>query len=447
MIGARVALSVNLSSEINWKMSKLACLTYVALAVVFATPVTAQQAQPTSAPDDSIATGWNDAIRAAFARRGVSYGVNYTGDYYQTASGGLSNGSSVNGLIEGYADLDLERMLGWKGGALHVNVYYLHGDGPSTKHVGNIFAVSNLEGLETFRLNELWFEQALLEDKLKIKFGAIAADTEFFVSDTAGALLNDAFGWAGVVASNMVQGGPAYPLTAMGVRLQFDPTENLTVLAAVFNGSPSDPLAADPQADNRHGTDFRFGDSALMMVEGQFRYDVGLPGVVKLGGWRQFNDDIYADLLTGAPIDGSHGLYAIVDQQIWKNDDDQAVSVFGRVSGAPSRQNPMDFYFDTGVVFAGFVPGRPKDALAAGFGYGNISNRLVAAQIANGDPVTSSYEAVLEINYTATIGPGITVIPDFQYVWNPGGRIEDDNRPGQPIEDAAIFGVRTKVSY
>lgn len=411
------------------------------------TPAFAQDAEPTGVPEASIAAGWNDAVRAAFARRGVSYGLNYTGEYYHVSSGGLSRGSSFNGLVEGYADFDLERMLGWKGGAVHVNVYYLHGEGPSTKHVGNIFAVSNLEGLETFRLDELWFEQALLEDKLKIRLGALAADTEFFVSDTAGAFLNGTFGWAGIIASNMVHGGPAYPLTSMGARLQFDPTDNVSILAAIYNGSPANPFADDPQESNRHGTDFRFGDSALMIVEGHFRYDVGLPGVVKIGGWKQFNDDIYADQLTGAPIDGSHGLYAIVDQQIWKNGDDQSVSIFGRVSGSPSKQNPMDYYFDTGVVFTGFVPGRAKDAFGAAFGYGNISNRLVAGQIANGDPVLSNYEAVLEINYTAEIAPGITVIPDFQYVWNPGGRIEDENRPGLAVEDAAVFGIRTNINY
>lgn len=444
------------------KMNDLSCVTaslfkanlvkarlFTASLLLATAPVAAlaQDDEPTGVPEGSIAAGWNDAGRAALARRGISYGLNYTGEYYRVTSGGLSEGSSFNGLAEAYADFDLERMLGWKGATVHVNVYGIHGDGPSTKHLGNIFAVSNLEGLETFRLDELWFEQALLEDKLRIKLGALAADTEFFVSDTAGAFLNGTFGWAGIIASNTVQGGPAYPLTSMGGRLQFDPTENVSILAALYNGSPANPLAEDPQASNRHGVDFRFGDSALMIIEGQFRYQAGLPGVIKLGGWRQFNEDIYADQLTGDPIIGSHGLYAIVDQQIWTGEGDKAVSVFGRISTSPSKQNPIDFYFDTGIVVTGFVPGRAKDAFGAAFGYGNISNRLVAGQIANGDAVLSSYEAVLELNYTAEILPGVTVIPDFQYIWNPGGGVEDENRPGLAVENAAVVGVRTQISY
>ena len=284
-------------------------------------PAHADHAPITGLPEESIASSLPyDAARASLCAAGITYGLNYTGEYYNVTSGGLSRGSTFNGIVEAFTDLDLEKIIGWKGGTVHANVYYIHGEGPTTKRIGNIFAVTNIEGLETLRLDELWFEQALLDDKLKVKLGAIAADTEFFISETAGGFLNGTFGWAGIVASNMVQGGPAYPLTSMGVRVQFAPTENLTILAAVFNGSPANPFADDPQRDNRHGTDFRFGDGELLLVEGLFKYDVGLPGTIKLGGWRQFNDDgEYVDFRTGDTVSGSHGLYAIVDQQVWKN--------------------------------------------------------------------------------------------------------------------------------
>jgi porin len=133
-------------------------------------------------------------------------------------------------------------LVGWKGAVVHANAYYIHGIGPSTERIGNIFTVSNIEGDETFRLFELWFEQTLLQDKLKVRFGSLAADSEFFISDTAALFLNTTFGWPGATAANMAAGGPAYPLTSLGVRVQYAPTDNLTILAAVFNGSPADPF-------------------------------------------------------------------------------------------------------------------------------------------------------------------------------------------------------------
>lgn len=421
---------------------------FFAAALIGAGTARAQEGPATGVPESSIAAGWGtDPVRAALAARGFNYGVNYTGEYYNVTAGGVSRGSSFNGLVDMYGDLDLERAFGWKGGVIHSNAYYIHGEGPTTKRIGNIFAVSNIEALETFRLDELWFEQSLLDDAVKVKLGAIAADTEFFTSDSAGQFVNGTFGWAGILAANMVQGGPAYPLTAMGVRVDFAPSDALRVRAALFNGSPANPAADDAQEDNKHGTDFRFGDSALAIIEGEWSYNLGLPGIIKLGGWRQFTDDEYLDFLTDAPVNGSHGLYAIVDQRIWKSGEDQSISVFGRISTSPERQNPIDFYFDAGIVFAGLVPGRSKDSFGAAFGYGHISDRLAAGQALLGQTITSSSESVLEINYTAEIMPGWTITPDFQYIWNPGGRLENPERPGEEIEDAVVIGARTKVNY
>jgi porin len=420
-------------------MLKAGILPALALLSLGAVPGAHAEDKPvTGVPEESIAQDWNDPVRASFAQRGIQYGINYTGEYYNVTSGGVSRGSTYNGLIETYVDLDLEKMFGWKGGVIHANAYYVHGIGPTTK-TGSLFAVSNLEGLEALRLDELWFEQSLLDDKLKVKLGSIAADTEFFISDTAAAFLNGTFGWAGILATDMIQGGPAYPLASMGARIAYTPNDNLAILAGVFNGSPADPYADDPQASNRHGVDFRFGDGVLLIVEGAFKYDVGLPGTVKVGGWRQFDapDGIYFNFRTGEPVDQDSGVYGIIDQQIWKNGDDQAVSIFGRVSGSPEGHSLMDVYFDTGVLFSGFVPGRTKDTFGAAFGYGQISSDVLRYDPDTG--FSATYESVLELNYTAQIRPGITLTPDFQYFWNPGAVAE--------VNHAAVFGARANINY
>ena len=80
--------------------------------------------------------------------------------------------------------------------------------------------------------------KSLLQDKLKVRIGSLAADSEFFISENAALFLNGTFGWPGATAANMAAGGPGYPLASLGVRVQYAPTDNLTILAAVFNGSP-----------------------------------------------------------------------------------------------------------------------------------------------------------------------------------------------------------------
>ena len=405
----------------------------------------------TGVPEELIAQDWNDPVRAAFAQRGVTYGVNWIGEYWNVAKGGNSPGSSFfDGLLTTYADIDLEKLLGWKGGAIHANSFYLHGIGPSPS-ARDIFAVSNIEGVETLRLDELWFEQSLLEDKLKVRIGSLAVDSEFFISDSSALFINGTFGWPAATAANMAAGGPGYPLASLGVRVRYAPTDNLTVLAAVLNGSPADPFAADPQKNNPHGTSFRLQDPPLLMVEGQYKYDVdGLPGTAKLGGWQQFNH--YAPVFLNPDIlETDRGLYGIIDQQIWKGGDDKAVSIFARVAGSPEAQSLIDAYVDTGIVFTGFVPNRTKDSFGAAFAYGNVSNDLRKAQAIptnpNASDVISDYCSVLEVNYIARISPGFSIVPDFQYIWNPGGRISSDADPAKPVPDAAILGVRTNISY
>ncbi|MBS0253216.1 MAG: carbohydrate porin [Proteobacteria bacterium] len=408
------------------------------LSVATVSAAHAEEKPDNGVPEFSIAQDMPfDAARASLAASGIRYGLNYTGEYYDVTSGGLSRGSTYNGLIEVYTDIDLERLLGWKGAAIHANAFYVHGAGPTAK-TGSLFAVSNLEGYETFRLDELWLEQSLLDDKLKVKIGSIAADTMFFISDTAAVFLNGTFGWPGILASNTVAGGPGYPLTSMGAVVTYAPNDNLTLMGAVFNGSPADPFAANPQKANNHGTDFRFGDGELMILEGAYKYDLaGLGGTVKVGGWKQFNapEGIYTDFRNGAFVNSDYGIYGIIDQTIYKEGDDKSVSVFGRVSGSPTDRSRMDFYFDTGILFAGFVPGRAKDTFGAAFGWGQISQDRV-----NTDPsALRTYESVLELNYVADLRNGVSLAPDFQYFWNPGAVAE--------VDHAAVWGARLKISY
>ena len=48
--------------------------------------------------------------------------------------------------------------------------------------------------------------------------------------------MNGTFGWPEGIAANAPT--PAYPMAALGVRLEGKPLENLTLHAAVFDGNP-----------------------------------------------------------------------------------------------------------------------------------------------------------------------------------------------------------------
>lgn len=415
------------------------------LSVLMAAPVRADTPQVPEAP--SITSSLPpDALRARLKAEGIDVTYNYTGEYFNVVSGGVSHGSSFNGLLEQKTYLDLEKLSGWQGAQLHAHILGIHGEGPGSAHLGGVTAVSNIEALETVRLFELWIEQSLLDGRINIRFGQLAADSEFFISDTAAQFFNGTFGWPSSTADNMIQGGPAYPLATPGIRVALKASDDITLLAAIYNGSPADPKAANPEKDNRYGLNFRISDPPLVMAEAQTKYTLGLPGKFKIGGWYEFSD--VADKLTGAKVHGNSGIYAVIDQGLWKDPASaQSINFLARISGAPERQNEISFYADAGLVLSGFVPGRPNDTLGLAAGYGRVSSRVRDRQVLDGDPVISDYEAVLELNYSAEIIPGWTIAPDFHYILHPGGGAENPEKPGTAIEDTIVVGVRTNLTY
>jgi porin len=326
--------------------------------------------------------------------------------------------------------------------------------------------VSFIEATPATRLLELWLDQKLFNDRLSIRFGQIAVDSEFILSEGGGAFLNATWGWSSITAANMPQGGPAYPLAAPGVRLAVNPNDQLGLLVGLFNGKPAGdcPPEENPQVCNPHGLDFPIDDPPLLMIEAALRYNQSptqLPGTIKLGGYQNFgsfehqrfdSNGVPIEISAHAPavLDGDYGFYAIIDQMIYRlpgAGDAKGVSVFGRVIGAPADRNPVDIYWETGLTATGFLASRPHDILGIGFAYTGISHDTADAAVDAGDTVVPNYEALIEVAYTAQIVPGFNIQPDFQYFWNPGGHVPDPDDPTKAVPNAAVFGLRSTINY
>lgn len=413
------------------------------------------------------------SARDAMADRGVLFSGLYFSDVRSDVHGGIERGATYSGLLSLAVDLDGEKIAGVEGGRLHANLFQIHGRDVSDEFVGNVLSSNDIGARPTTRLFELWYEQKI-GDRLDVRVGQMATDVEFITSDYGEAFINATFGWAGPPSENLPQGGPAYPLATPGVRLRYAATDDLTILAAVFNGTAARPDAVDPEKANRYGLNFRVGDPPLVLIEGQYRWNhggdaEGLPGTFKFGGYghfAKFDDLKYGTdgrVLGSAASNGvprSHrgdvNVYALVDQQVWRapgGDDEQGIGVFLRAIAGPTDRNEISFYVDGGVVWTGPLPGRPRDKFGVAAAYADFSPKLAdadrAANAAAGmnGPV-SDYEAVIEVNYKAEIVSGLTVQPTFQYVWRPGGGAADPRGNGSTrIGNAAIVGLTTIARF
>jgi porin len=439
----------------NWLKAVSAALL---VAAVLSHPTVAKadcEVSDTGIPDEVAFRVDPGGLRQGLAKGGIQISGTYYGESFGNW-GGFKQGVTYDGVLDMNLDADMKKLGLWKGLCFHMNAFQIHGRSITADYIGALMPVSNLEATPATRLDEMYLEQHLFNDKLAVKVGQLAADTEFILSEGGGWFLNGTWGWPSITAADLPSGGPAYPLATPGVRVAITPNDKATLLIGVYNGDPSHSCSSDdPQICNNDGLDFDLDSPPLLMVEGAYKYNQErLAGQIKLGGWNHFGTfedqrfDSGGGLIAvtgnpGKPIDNDWGLYGIVDQLVWRvpgSEDPVGVGVFARVIGAPQDQNLIDIYFDTGVTFTGMIPGRPNDGLAIGFAYTGISNRVHGYDVDLGEPVARNYEALIEICYTYQVKPGWTVQPDFQYIFQPGGNVAG-------VDDATVLGARTSISF
>ena len=446
-------------------------------------PAKAEEANsgpPTGISESSIATnlpenGDPGGVRAALAGRGITYGVKYTGEVLGNPTGGFKRGAIYEGFLELYVDTDFEKLAGWKGLTFHATGYQLHGQGLTVNNAGNLNSLSNIEATPSTRLFDLWFEQALLDNKLSVRFGQLRVDYsgEFLSVTPGGVFMSANFGWPSFTGNNLPSGGVTFPLAAPGVRVKFEPTDRLTLLFGAYNDDPAGPCDGDPQVCNDHGLEFRIKDKPFLIAEAQFKYNQGktaggLPGLFKIGAFKDYGDfdsqrvddkglSLADPLSSGVPAKQkrNHGAYAIIEQQIYQlpgGNSEKGVTAFARIAGLPSDRNLVDFYVEGGLNFSGLVPSRPNDVFGLGATYSHISRdaaRLDRDTVAFGTPTPiRDYEILLEMTYQAQIIPGWSVQPDLQYFWHTGGNVPNINAaPGTPIADTLVLGLRSTINY
>ncbi|HEV7405560.1 MAG TPA: carbohydrate porin [Chthoniobacteraceae bacterium] len=402
--------------------------------------------QDTLSRRDTLTGNWG-GLRDTLGSKGISLTPIYQGEIFGN-SGGADQGFIADGLFNFALDLDLERITGfWKDANIHANALYIYGNSLSGKYIGDFSNTSNIAGYNSVKLQELWLEQNFWNKRFSIRAGMLAADTEFFTSDSAGLFLNGTFGAFTLIGANFTN-APIYPVASPGIRFSLQPVSKFYLRAAVFGMDSS----ADPTGNNRHGTHFHINDSDGALFMGELGYllnqspnDRGLVGTYKIGGFAQRGnypsfDSQAKDALGTGGLSGkgtNYAFYGVADQELYKSGG-KVISAFVRGGFAPARLSFVDGYVDGGLNLTGFLPGRANDVAGVAVGYSHVSNDFSHADVLQGNP-PSSYETVLEASYKIVLAPWWSVQPDLQYIFNPSGV--------KHSRDAFVLGVRTTVTF
>jgi len=453
---------------------------------LFRADATSSSVPSDAGPLGSLSSVWQSqnllgdmgGLRPALSKYGVTLSILENVETFGNVSGGVRQGFEVNGLTTATVQVDTEKAFGLKGGQFNVSGLQYWGGNLTANNLLVLQTASDIEAPVGVRLWELWYDQKF-GDKFDIKIGEQSLDQEFVTSTSSYVFINGASGWPTLSAVNLPGGGPAYPLAGLGVRGRAQATDNVTVLAGLFNGSPIPRNSPNTPASNPNGVSFPLNTGVLAIAELQFSFgsaapaktnDQGpLPGVYKIGAWYDsyaFDDQRYDNvgLPLASPVSdgiparhhGNFSLYGVMDQMIWRSKDDanRSLNFFIRPMFTPfQNRNPVSASIDAGLTMHGPFPGRDNDIFGVQMGVAwatdgasGYDRDLRFFQPTAYTPVRSS-ETFFEAMYQIQVTPWWQIQPDVQYFINPGAGIANPNEPTQRIKNELVIGLRTNITF
>ncbi len=430
--------------------------------------VTAPAPGATGLWDSPELLGDMGGLRPALARHGIHFTLLDTENLLGNVAGGVKQGATLQGLTTATLRVNTAKAFGLPGGLFNVSALQIHGRSLSPYYLDSLQTASGTEAQDATRLWELWYDQSFDGGAFDIRLGQQSVDQEFIVSKYSGLFVNTMAGWPLLPSVDLYAGGPAYPLSSLGVRLRARLASNLTLLAGVFDDNPPGRgFANDPQSMDAGGVRFNLNTGALFMAEMQYktRMVAGLPGTYKLGFWYDtayFPDQAYDNhgLSLANPASdgkaarhkGNYSLYGVVDQTLWQTGNARSLNGFMRIMGAPGAQNLVSLSFNSGFTLTDPLPGRRNDVAGIDLGIGQVSGQAAAFGRAtsfytgNIAPARGT-ETLLEFTYQAQVTPWLQFQPDVQFIFNPGGGLLNPENSTQPLKNEIVFGLRSNIVF
>ncbi len=417
-------------------------------------------------------------IRKVLSKKGVTLTASETSEDLGNVGGGVRQGFVYDGLTQMDLQADLSRSIGLYGGTLNLSALQVHGHSLSAENLDTLQTASGIEADQTSRVWELWYQQLLnRQNTLDVKIGQQSLDQEFITNQNSLLFVNTMFGWPMLPSADLPSGGPAYPLSALGVRLRARPAPAFTLLAGVFNGNPAPTTFGDSQKANPSGLSFPLNGGVLAIGEVQYVYpELGgitygdrpepLARTIKVGF--AYDSENFSDLAidgAGRPLASPNSsgtpaihqvnyfAYATIDQQLTQSvrDPYKNLNGFARVMGTPlGNENLIAFSIDAGLTLHEPIKRRRDDTIGLGMGYtkvgsGAAESDAFTGQYAGGFYPVRNGETFVEATYQYQYNAFVQLQPDFQYTFNPGAGLVNPNAPNRRIGNEPIIGLRTII--
>jgi carbohydrate-selective porin OprB len=399
-------------------------------------------------------TGDWAGIRTQLFSRGISIEPTLILDYSHEASGGFDpGGNSFRQRFDFPVTINTNRLFGLPGGTGYADLQVQNGGDPGTTLVGSAQNVAaDTTANNRTQLGQIWYEQLLLDDQVRIRAGKIDGNSDFDVLQNAQEFIFDAF------TTNQALGlMPSFPDNAFGVQIFLQPKTSSYWGFGVFDGSQARGVQTGSYGPSHF---FDRLDNLFLITEAGQRYQVHLkkmtlPGRIGLGGWWDTNRFPHLDH-TGTHS-GTGGAYFVMDQALWQPpgenpvpadlpevavtfqpQQDQVPGGIGSsfsVGWAEPSTNLIDLNAIGGLTATGMIPGRPIDVFCAGASYAHLSGEA---------SLHDHYELAIVALYRFRVSQALSIKPEVDYIIHPFGA----GASNQPIrEDALLVQLRAEMSF
>ena len=389
--------------------------------------------------------------RTQLENLGITPTLTYVTDVAGNVTGGRSQGGAYADNIGLNLLFDLNQLAGIEGGSFLVSMSQRDGSSLSHTHVGNVFTIQQDYGGEVFKVIDVAYEQKLLDDRVELRVGRIAAGDDFLVSPYDYLFMQNGFDGNPVGIFFNAPGMTAYPNAAWGGLIKVKPTDRTYIMGGIYDGDTA-------IRDNYHnGIDLSMNGPLFAIGEVGYRFN-GLPGDTqylgnyKAGFW--YDNSLYTNYNSvssggsAAANRGNWGFYGLFDQVLIpfaEAGSNRGFGVFGSVLASPNQAiSQMPYFFTGGFAFRGIFASRPTDSGGFGFLYGDFSSDLRQAEEREQalDPGigVQNHETALEWTYRFYFRKSALFFqPDLQYILRPGGTGK--------IEDALVLGCQIGVNF
>lgn len=377
----------------------------------------------------SGAAGDIGGVRTALEQWGLTLAGSYTLDLVGAWSGGRDQRGTSARLLDINATLDFEKAFNIKGGSAFVDVQVSGGNSPS-RRIGDFQGTSNIESEESLAyVTELWYQQWLFENVLRIKAGKIDGCKEFDFTDAGSEFLNAG---AGLDTTNALL--PCFPDPAAGIVAFVYPTEKWYIGFGFFDGAGSDGVLTGGRGPATMFSD-ELADGHFYAGETGVTFDLGFVKDLRIAAGVWHHDDDFAKF-NGGTSDSTTGFYVLSEGVLWRKspddpEDARGLSGFVRYGHADDRVSESGNHLGGGLRLSGTFDCRGDDSCGVFCGWADMSDEAGAE--------FESDETVIEIYYRVSITPFVHVVPDLQFVFDPSG--------SETVSDTVVGSVRVSIDF